>query len=599
MKRNANGARSARRKTIRGSILLTSVVLMAVAGVGTTAWLGFVNESARDAQRDRSRTLALYAAEAGIEAVVDFFNNPGNYLGNEPTEYTHGRQPSNYPLTHPVAPDWYPLFQPYIVSYALDGDNEPLYRNGRLVTNRVTYFRNLAAGDNRAVSLTSKIPTSVLDLSDNEELTFHNEKGGVMSYVKRIALIHPGDANIPWGLLPSNARVIALVEATGESVDGVEVTISTVMTENTTFEISSPGPIISRASATYAGNFNVHWGEMWTAADVDLASNFTNKIPRTFEDPWFRFRTGGVFKNHQGNQYADGRVRRGFSSNPVQPGTPVYEVPFHPDYLDSRNVGTGNNGFTGLDNMLQNQTLHFPDFRYDEWKTFVRENGFRYFFTDTSGNIYGTETDPSSANFGRVVSKSYDAWFDIDPSHPDYDNVSQMVVFIDSVPVDDNGNTGPRDENNIPIINDTYYPRNPSILDGDPAAKMATIKVAGGGTHTRGAMFIAANMNMQGQGNPPNSNQVPHVLDPAGNPPSSTFRISHNGFMYTFGTVSGGGNRTFYGSIYTERGYASNGDPQVYYDVRLQDGSWLNLNVSRVRRVMWNIGDITRFTEES
>ncbi|MCC5875903.1 MAG: pilus assembly PilX N-terminal domain-containing protein [Candidatus Sumerlaeia bacterium] len=587
------------RKKLRGSILLTSVVLMTVAGIGTTAWLSYVTQSARGSAQDRARTNALYAAEAGVEAVVDFFNNPSRFQGTEPNSYEYGEQPSNYPLAHPnVAPDWYGLFEPYIVSYAFDADNEPLYNNGRLVTNRTTHFRNLAAGNNEAVSRTSKVPTAVLDLTENPERIFYDEEGREISRIHRIALIHPNDANIPWNLVPNNFRIITVVEATGRTPDGVEETISSIITENTTFEISSPGPIISRASAGYNGNFNVYWGEKWVASDVELENNFTNKFPRSHEDPWFRFRTEGVFMNHNGNRYADGRVRGGFGNNAVAPGTPVYEVPFHTDYLEDRNQGTGNNGFTGFDNLLQNQDIDFPEFDYNDWKTFVQQNGFRYYFTDTSGNIYGTERDPGSGNFGQIVSKSYADWFGTSPTDSNYDNVSEKVVFIDSVPVDDNGNTGPRDENNIPIINDTYYPRNPAINGGDPAARTATISIAGGGLHTRGAMFIAADMSLAGQGNPPSSTQVPNVKKPDGSSPDSSFRIAHNGFKYIWGEFNSSGNRTVYGSLYTERGYHSSGTPEVYYNVEMQDGSWLNLNVSRVRRIMWNFSDYTRFTEE-
>jgi hypothetical protein len=586
------------RKKIRASILMASVLMMTIAGVATTSWIGYINEATRGAARDRDRMHAFYAAEAGIERAVDFFNNTNHYTGEEPTAYTAGIHPAQYAVAHPqVIPDWYPLFEPYILGYAIDGNGNPLYRDGRLFTNRTTYFRNLAAGSDILISKTSKIPSCDLDISTDDNLVFHNPNGNVISRVQRLRLINPSEVDFAANGIPSNLRIITFIQSTGVTPSGVEVTISSVITESATFQISSPGPIVSRASVTYNGNFNVAWGEVWATEDVALPSNWTNKISTRTQDPWFAFRVQGVLKDHKDELFADGRQELGFSIDPVQPGTQAYTVPFHPDTLWTPDRGNKKSDFEGYDNMFQNQLLSFPDYDYNQWKTFVMANNFRYYFTDTSGNVYGTEMNPTSPDFGRTVSKSFEAWFGSHPTNADYDDLTQKVVFIDTVPVDNNGNPGPRDENNIPIINDTYYPRNPSINDGDPAARLATIRLGGGSLHTRGAFFIAANMDMNGAGNPPSTQVVPNVVRPDLTPPQNPFRISHNGFIYSWGEVSGGGNRTVYGSIYTERGFSANGDPSVYYDVRLQDGSWINLNVSRVRRFLWSFTDYSRFSE--
>ena len=84
------------------------------------AWLGYISSSQRQAVRERARLHAFYAAEAGIEQIVDFFNNPANFEGKTPSEYTQEfatHPDETYPLDHNVAPDYYDLFQPYIVLF--------------------------------------------------------------------------------------------------------------------------------------------------------------------------------------------------------------------------------------------------------------------------------------------------------------------------------------------------------------------------------------------------------------------------------------------------------------------------------------------------
>lgn len=578
------------RRKVRGSVMIMSVVMLTLAGFATVTWLNFTVEATRAAGQDRSRLHAFYAAEAGVEQVVDFFNNPNNYQGEEPGG-TEGQAMAAFStgqggVDH-LFPESYGLFEPYILEFATDSSgNAILDPNGDPIVTRTSYFEDLSLGSNEAISATSKIPTMTLDISWLPNRILEATNGNERARIDRIRLINPSDLNFAEEGIPANMRVICMIVATGATPDGARATVRSLIAENMTYDISSPGAIISRATATYDGNFSVHWGELWAQDNVDLASNWQQKIPTMSEDPWFMLRTEGVLMDHRGREYADGRERGGFASTPIAPGEPVYEIPFHSDYLYT---GSGPKIDSGYDNLRQNQSLEFPHYPYEEWKSFVRTMGYQYYFTDTDGVVYGEERDPSSANFGQTVGKSFDDWFGASPSDANYDEILDKVVFVDSVPVDDNGNPAPKDQNGIPIIDNTYYPRNPSVIDGDPAARMAEIKLAGGGLHTRGAMFVAANLDMKGQGNPPSSNQVPDVVKPNFQPPDKQFRIFHNGFLHVWGSVSGGGNRTVYGSIYAERGYASNGTPEVYYNIRMRDGSWLNLNTSRVRRMLWNV----------
>ena len=582
--------------------MLFTVVMILIAGFATVTWLGYLSESYHAATRDRARIQAFYAAEAGVEAAVDFFNNPANYLGENPENYDlESTQPTAYPLIHPnIAPANYDLFEPYIVSYGVTVDGDPLYKpNGELVITRWSFFRSLVGSD-ATVSKTSKIPTSFLDLSRQDRLVFRAPNGTELSRVESIELIHPADLEAAWGTLPANMRIVCQVRATGITPEGVRSTVESLITENPAFAIVSPGGLLSRATVEYNGNFNIYWGEVWARDNVFLASNWEQKMPRldpkakdfqtkgnTVYDTWFRFRTTEFFRF--GSLYANGAAADGSGYTAAAPitGTPNFTVPYDPSTLVK--PATGKSAFEDFGNMLQKQQLQFPEYSYSEWKNFVTANNFRYFYSDPSnGTLWGVDSDPGSPSFNSLVERTYDDWLGISPSDPDYKTPNQMVTFIDSIPVDDGGNFGPRDPaTGAPVINSVFYPRNPQL---DTAARMATLKLSGRGLHSRGAIFLAAHLDTTGQGNPPRWQDVPDVVMPNFQQPIGvSMNIFHNGFLYTWGRFEGSGNRTVYGSIYAERGYGSSGSPNVYYNIRMADGSWLNLNTSRVNRTMWNV----------
>ncbi len=132
----------------KGSVLIVSIILMTIAGFATLTWLSFLTETQRQAIRDRDRHHAFYAAEAGVELVVDFFNNPQNYRGGIPFEYLEfASHPAAYPLKHPdLAPYEYGLFDPFIVDYVINDDGHPVFGDdGNLAITRMTWFRNLEA----------------------------------------------------------------------------------------------------------------------------------------------------------------------------------------------------------------------------------------------------------------------------------------------------------------------------------------------------------------------------------------------------------------------------------------------------------------------
>ncbi len=67
----------------KGSALVYSVLLLTLAGVAVISITLLVNENLRATKRSEDRLQAFYAAEAGVQEVVDWFNR-GYYAWLEP-----------------------------------------------------------------------------------------------------------------------------------------------------------------------------------------------------------------------------------------------------------------------------------------------------------------------------------------------------------------------------------------------------------------------------------------------------------------------------------------------------------------------------------
>ncbi len=610
----------------KGSVLVASIILMLAAGVSALSWVGYVNSAQTSAIRDRERMQAFYAAESGVELIVDFFNNPSHFNGALPSEYTSDlyEHPSIYPLSFPEGYSFlhpsqsgvdYQLFEAYIWSYKTDEngvplvvnpdsdvDGNPVAQTGEPVPDEFTYFTNKELDTAIARSRTSKIPTCTLDLTANNGLVFYGPKGEELARVSSIQLVNPND--IPDSDFPSGEEIITKIVSTGVTPSGISVTIESLVTEAAILDIRSPGAIVSEASTDYNGNFNVYWGEVWAKDDVLLPSNFYNKVSKydpnkAFEksgnqyyDKWFRIRTEKYLKNNAGTEFADVRTDTGFNATaPTSADGEFYTTPFYPgEGVELRKQGKD---FTDYENLKQNQDLEFPEYKYEDMKRFVQSGGFGYYFTDASGNIYGIDNDPTSATYGEYIAQTYNEWFEISTTDEIYSDVQEMVYFIDTPPVNDAGEPAPTDANGVPIINNEYYPRDPTTYTTLP-----TVQVSGQGVHTRGALFIATDLDMTGEGNPTNATEIPDtiggVLRPDGvsiDNKRDDFNVSHYGLMYSYGQIKDAGNRTIYGSVFAKNGFSGSGDMTVYYNYRLADGSWLDLNISIVERKLWNISD--------
>jgi hypothetical protein len=574
--------------------------------------------------------------------------------------------PARYVLKLPVRAGYqYGTFEPFTRKYLSDFNGTPISRTAEPIYDQVkkawispntsadlvmtgyTYFmpdrtNDLFSFTSRESSTRSKVPSMNIvfdDVTDQDALAAlmphrqflfgrdaenADESGSEFARLESIRLIHPSQFAVPAGM---RAGVVTRVVATGISRSGIRTTVESLITENRVPNISSPGAILAPSGVEYNSKVQVRWGEIWTYGDQTLNQNWMNFMPKygpDFKtrgqetwDPWFAYRTSGVFK--KGDLYADGSqtsnrspLERGFDSVPQTEADGLF-------YTQPYNTGmTGSNKtqFAGYETLLQNQDLDIPPRNYQDWKDFFIDFNMPYYYTDAGGTIWGRETDPTSDAYGEVVGKTYKEWFAVEPTDPNYWEFDYLFAFIDSVPVDDAGNPAPTDpdsKHGAPLINKEYYPRDPN---NDPAALMATIREAGAGGHTRGVIFAAADIDYKGQGKPPHWSELKYddgsymVKMPNGQVPSESFmknaeennlNIAHNGLLHSWGKIWNTGNRTFYGSIHADRGFdfdpdyevepgvKSSGTPTVYYNFRMADGSWLSINQSRVRRANWDI----------
>lgn len=596
----------------RASVLMFTVIVMVSTGVAAVSWLQYLSHSQRASRRDRARVPALNAAESGVEKVIDFFNNPDGYTGTVPAEYDETMEASPYTVTYSYRTvsgaiqqktvakpgsdeNKYDLFEPYILDILKDPEGIPVDKAGNVLVD--------ASGDflegkkpvvtksiflrSEADNTSSKVPSFEIDPSEYAILKLGDTDGAILGEAIDLIFLHPQDfALYGDSAPPADKRVVGKIISRGRGDLKVEATVEQLLTENNVLQINSPGAIISHVDADMGAQFNVYWGGVFAKEDIILpAMNGNNKPNDSVIDPYLRIYTEGTIRI--GNDYADGEARKGSSNQPITSDAENYYQP----YLESAS-------FEDYLHLKQHQQdLPLQKYDYNEWKRFFIANDLPYYYTTTDGKIWGRERDEASPDYGKTVSKTYSEWFDVSPTSTEYWEMDGLFAFIDSVPVNDLGETITVD--GVPLIDDQYYPREPGTAD----AVMATISHSGGGDHTRGFILAAANLDFSGSGNPPKADVLvdkdgeKYFLNPKEEIPTSNeisalgyngpLRISHNGVLYTWGTFNLTGNRVFYGSLIAEGGYSGNGTPDVFYNYRLSTGDFLNINQSFVKRDAW------------
>ena len=389
-----------------------------------------------------------------------------------------------------------------------------------------------------------KVPSSLLR-------TFTFPGGAELSRIESITISGPP------GSTPVFARPICKVTAVGRAMRNTRRTVEMLLFEPIPGNAAAPGAILTGAAATFDANATAHWGQVWAREPITLPANLTQKVLSPKDDPWYFCRTEDVLYYGQVGNYANGASSVGYTATPIAEGASNYFKPY---------LNAVDRTLRPYENLLQHQTLKWPTYSYDAWKAFTLQRGLPYYRTlagsnlifptdangdyyrDAGGNVITSTSDPNGP-------KTYDGLFNNDPSSPTYDDPAKTYAFIDTI----DGNPPAPDSSNL-----------------------ADLQVAGQSTHSHGNYFIAADINFTGQGNPANYRAER---------PDGSFqmlqKLAHNGFLCIWGTANMAGDRVFYGSVYAAKGFSGGGTPDVYYNHKLGDGSFMPI-VSRVSTRLWN-----------
>ena len=226
----------------RGSVLMTSLVLMTILSLSLVWFLMYEISVGRLNNRRREQLRAFYVAEAGIHQVVHWFNHPEDYT------------PDNL------------QFDQYASTESYYDENEQT-RFGEIVS----------------------IPAYMLgDINDDSGRDF----GEVVELT-----LYPPEESDP---VPSLCKI----KSVGETIEGSRKTVIMFVDANQNINAKSPGAIISGSGAQWGGQFNVRWGEIWSETDVHLP-NLSQTAKAFREDEWVKLKTEGTVFMDNGN-YADG-----------------------------------------------------------------------------------------------------------------------------------------------------------------------------------------------------------------------------------------------------------------------------------------------------
>lgn len=234
----------------RGTILMTTLVLMAVAAFGALLMSRTLLDQNNLNLRRRELARALYAAEAGVALVQHWSNFPADYTP-DPTLFVRGAGT--------------PYFQ-------------------RLST--------VLAGGGVTISAST--------LAGLGEGRFTSDFSYAVSQIDKIEILPP-HASDP-------IASFCKIRCTGRSANGITRVIRAYATISQPITVSLPAALLSYNVASAFGNARIHWGEAWSKANF----NMLNKSQMDYVaqgslgyDAWAVYRTEGsiIFPNnwHWGN----------------------------------------------------------------------------------------------------------------------------------------------------------------------------------------------------------------------------------------------------------------------------------------------------------
>jgi hypothetical protein len=241
-------------------------------------------------------------------------------------------------------------------------------------------------------------------------------------------------------------------------------------------------------------------------------SNFIDTGPTDYGD-WTKARSNAYFykKNGGTNYYMNGTTD----------GDPNFSATAVDDPYNTSPVDIGYEGFAGR--FMQNQSLVFPTFDYDDYKEIALRRG-EYYTTNVDGDVFrdGFQVNPYDAIFSMGV------------------NDDNRWVFIDTI-------------NQQP--------------PADDLSNLATISLSGKSPHFKGLLYLAANLDTAGMGNPPSI----IGYDPDG-AARTIKKVFINGLCYSAGNWESTGNPVIYGSMVMQHEVTGRGTPEVWYNSRLKHG---------------------------
>ena len=623
------------RRREHGSALIIATLVMVILTLLGISYLTLADTESLIALNMTYQEQALYAAETGTRAAVNWFNDPDPATGMLLPTVTqvdrtkrwidHDDNPTTATITNGGNP-------------VTEGDaTKPFYRDGLDDLFEKPYRGNMIAG----LMGDEDGPDLVIDASaGGNQAAFLNTMNAalfgtypsdvnigaaadakVRARIVRIEVYQPPLINLSgtwsrYGI--ATVRVTAGVftnAADGDSSNDKEVARRVVRAVvNETPYPGPTGPLHTCEDMDTNGEFKAHWGKATAQGDVDLASNLDSKLNSTFpfaensrdshiyehpmgapgnsdlfdtwyanwqgqtmEDPWFRFEAGGQID--------------AYSTADIQP---------FPAELT-----TAPEDHSNIFHAMGSNAVGCPSFDYATWKQ-VAQNGGK--------NVLYLAYDTGSGTFtldGLGDPKSFRTWTEGETGLFFFDTVDGQVPAADgsnlTPAVGING--GAWNSKGFIYLNATTLtttgggaPPNEWIFPpGEPF-----VDLDADGVHDAGEPHVNLDYN-DDVFTVDNTATGTVTADTDGNGTDETYSTTTNydalglpfetpinlyGVMYTSGQFDAQGNFAYYGSVVSQKTIGpSAGTPDFYFDPRLLTGSWPppGIDLPRVIISRWDV----------
>ncbi len=530
----------ARRIGRRGSIFLAVLIIMILAATGVVLSTAATTYELRQARRSYDRQQAYYAAEAGVQRVVHWYNNPASAPASLAV-----RSGGNVPA---AASTWAASSSDLETSFTLR-----MKHSGRTIAKVVELEVGPPPGGVAAGKATVK--------ATGETLT------GVRATIE-VVLKAPSSTPL---IIPAALMTEGLVTTGGN----FQVHWGEIWAQG---DVEAP----------------VQWKD-WPLTIPGSTAYVEPSGPAPGQDPWFQVKSEGYLRSSNGTNYIDGRIdglstatapalpggdystTSDWDNEPSTPdelhmsGHPYYQPFINFDGIDPTIPHLHANNYGGhpdhefRENIYTNQTLDWPDLTYDTMKNYVLDNGLAYYRLTNDGDVVdenGVARD-FYYMFSRATSLSPgDTRDGIEPTDPDDISRDQAapVIFVD-----------------------TPDGRSPAEWAAD-GLSLPEVQISGNDNFYYGMFFIAGDVTVNGAGNEEDFD-APEMPD--GSIYGDPIAISWYGLLLSYGLLTTSGNPSAYGAVYAAEGYDGSGTWSIHYDVRLRDPTRQQPS-GRVTIAMWD-----------